>query len=206
MWLVAGPNGSGKSTFTADATVALLQGRPSNIFNADDLSRSLREADPSLTITDADLRAVRIIDERVAQSIEERETFLVETVLSTDKYKAAVLRAKELGYCVGLVFVTLQSPELNVERVALRVRRGGHGVPPEKVIKRWGQSLRNLAWFAERAEVVRVYDNTKLYDKQRDSSDGGELIAEKREDGTLRLLKPGINLRVDSEQEPLLAR
>src|ERR1700722_4030264 len=143
MWLLAGPNGSGKSTFAGNAA-ALLPGNPSTILNADELANSLLASDPSLSMGDANLRAVCAIDEKVIASIERQETFLVETVLSTEKYKPAVIRARELGYFVGLVFVSLASPELNVARVELRFHRGGHNVPQEKILDRFEKSHRNL--------------------------------------------------------------
>jgi predicted ABC-type ATPase len=50
-----------------------------------------------------------------------RKSFPSETVLSTDKYKKSVRRAKELKFLIGLVFVTPLSPEHNVERVGLNL-------------------------------------------------------------------------------------
>ena len=41
---------------------------------------------------------------------------------------------------VGLIYVTLASPELACARVARRVQAGGHDVPAEKVRTRWQRS------------------------------------------------------------------
>ena len=142
MWLVAGPNGSGKSTFAIGGALAALQGHPLKKLNADERARALRKLEPSLTVPDANLSAVNEIDACVSAMIEARESFVVETVLSTEKYKAPLLRAKTLGYSVGLIFVTLASPDLNVARVAFRVATGGHDVPTEKIIERYDKALR----------------------------------------------------------------
>ena len=193
IWLVAGPNGSGKSTFAKKSIIAQLPGAPLKKLNADEISQSIRLADGSLSQAAADLEAVRAVDMEVAKLVERRESFLVETVLSSDKYKATVVRARELDYSIGFVFVTLISADLNVARVRLRVRRGGHDVPPKTIVKRWDKSLHNLPWFAERADIVYIYDNSGV------GREGAELIAEKPLGKKLRLVKPGINPRVDAE-------
>jgi len=43
-----------------------------------------------------------------------------------------------------LYYVTLPSPELAVERVALRVRQGGHNIPATDVMRRFERSLVNF--------------------------------------------------------------
>src|SRR5258705_5116418 len=42
----------------------------------------------------------------------------------------------------------------------VRVRAGGHDVPTDKIHARWQRSLANLAWFAARASVLWVFDNS----------------------------------------------
>jgi predicted ABC-type ATPase len=84
----------------------------------------------------------------------------VETVLSSGKYRPLVEEARAAGGFVGLIYVALSSPAIARERVAARVRRGGHGVPDEKVDRRWKRSLDCLVWFAERASAFWVIDNS----------------------------------------------
>jgi len=198
MWLVAGPNGSGKSTLVNTATISQLPGAPLIRFNPDDLARRFRDENSTLSQGETDLSAVQTIDAEVAKTIEKRESFLTETVLSSDKYKNMVRRAKELDFSIGLLFVTLRAPEYNVERVRLRVEGGGHNVPIDKIKSRWERSLANLAWFVDQADIAFVYDNSQVGDR------GAELIASKERDVGLRLLKPGVNPRVDAELRSLL--
>ena len=132
MWLVAGPNGSGKSTLVSAEMISQLPGSPLIKFNPDDLSRKLRDENSTLSQDEVNICAARTIDAEVVKTIEKRKSFLTETVLSTDKYKTLVERAKELDFLIGLLFVTLRGPEYNVERVRLRVERGGHDVPTDK--------------------------------------------------------------------------
>jgi len=48
------------------------------------------------------------------------------------------------GYTAHLVFLWLPSAEFAVDRVAQRVRAGGHNVPPETVHRRYAAGLRNF--------------------------------------------------------------
>jgi predicted ABC-type ATPase len=198
MWLVAGPNGSGKSTFVNSEATSLLPGNPFTKFNPDELAKALRDKDRSLSREHAALQAVRTVDAEVAQAVEEHKSFLVETVLSSDKHKATVEHAIELGYSIGLIYVTLHSAELNVARVKLRVHLGGHDVPTDKIVNRWERSLSNLAWFVQRAHIAFVYDNSGP------GTEGAELIALKEADQQLRLVKRGVNSRVEKVLEVLL--
>ena len=43
-----------------------------------------------------------------------------------------------------LYFVCTDDPEINIDRVANRVEKGGHNVPSEKIISRYHNTLQNL--------------------------------------------------------------
>ncbi len=109
----------------------------------------------------ADERAVREIGERVKDCIRDRRSCMVETVLSTNKYREDVLEAKRQGSKVALVYVAVSSADLAVERVGMRLRAGGHGVPQEKIRLRYQRSLANLPWFMAHADWALVYCNDR---------------------------------------------
>jgi len=113
-----------------------------------------------LALEDANLQAVERIMAWLQASLLTHHTVGVETVLSTEKYRALVEEAKAYGFEIRLIFVMLASPELNVERVRQRVRTGGHDVPEHKIISRFHRSLNQLPWFLEAADRAYVYDNT----------------------------------------------
>ena len=81
----------------------------------------------------ANLQAVQRIEAWLEASIRAHQTVGVETVLSTGKYRRLVLDALSLGFQVWLTYVLLNSPERCIERVRLRVAKGGHDVPRDKV-------------------------------------------------------------------------
>ncbi len=89
-----------------------------------------------------------------------REPFVLETVLSSDKYKSLVPVARRMGLIFRLVYVTTASSDINVERVRQRVLAGGHDVPADRIHARWHRSMDNLAWFAARADRLIVADNS----------------------------------------------
>jgi predicted ABC-type ATPase len=160
MWIVAGPNGAGKSSLTAKFLKNL--GVDSLIkLNADDVTASLLASGQAGGQDEVNLVAARMVDAQVEACIREGKGFLVETVLSSGKYRDDVEAAKAAGFRVGMMFVSLHPPELSPLRVAQRVLRGGHHVDPERAIARYHRSHEELAWFAVRADTLFVFDNSR---------------------------------------------
>lgn len=176
LWIVAGPNGSGKSTLY-DTTLIDDFGRSVWIINPDLLTRRIMDSE-GLELLDANRQAVERIMDWLDASLRTHQTVGVETVLSTDKYRALVQRARAGGFDVCLIYVMLRSPELNIERVKVRVARGGHDVPQEKIVARYERSLAQLPWFLEEADRAYIFDNSGAEPR---------LVAEKLPDGAVAL-------------------
>jgi predicted ABC-type ATPase len=156
--IVAGPNGSGKSSSYRDTEIE-QSGRTIWIVNPDVLTVRIRDVE-GLALADANRAAVERIEAWLDASIDVHKSVGVETVLSTGKYRRLVEKAKDLGFAVWLVYVVLDSPRRNIERVRLRVRKGGHDVPDEKVRSRYTRSLEQLPWFLDEADEAWIYDNS----------------------------------------------
>lgn len=176
LWIVAGPNGSGKSTLY-DTTLIDDFGRSVWIINPDLLTRRIMDSE-GLELLDANRQAVERIMDWLDASLRTHQTVGVETVLSTDKYRALVQRARAGGFDVCLIYVMLRSPELNIERVKVRVARGGHDVPHAKIVARYERSLAQLPWFLEEADRAYIFDNSGAEPR---------LVAEKLPDGAVAL-------------------
>lgn len=166
LWIVAGPNGCGKSTLYGNSDISQLDGSVW-IINPDLLTAKLLEqADlPSqganfLPPHGANLEAVKRIEVWLRKSIDVYQTIGVETVLSTDKYRKLVRIAKRRGFEVRLIYAFVDSVELQLERIRLRVAKGGHDVPPDKVLARRARSLEQLNWFFWQADAAWIYDNS----------------------------------------------
>lgn len=194
MWIVAGPNGSGKTTLVQAGPVRDLLSGIGNFINPDETAALLRRSDPGLSEEEASVRAARMTDAQVDRHIEDGNSFLVETVLSSDKYKSRVDRAIQHGYSIGLIFVVLKSPHLSVARIRQRVEQAGHDVPTAKVHSRWPKSIANLRWFAERADVAYVFDNSAI---------GNPVLLAERSAGSLRWHHRGRIPEVDRSLEGL---
>jgi predicted ABC-type ATPase len=108
----------------------------------------------------ANLEAVQRIEAWLEASIRAHQTVGVETVLSTDKYRRLVLDAKARQFEIRLIYILLDSPERNVERVRLRVAKGGHAVPEDRIRERYTRSLDQLPWFLDQAEQAWLFDNS----------------------------------------------
>ena len=72
------------------------------------------------------------------------ESFAFETTLASRSFAPWLRDLRASGYAVHLFFLWLSSPDVAVQRVAYRVRSGGHDVPPETIRRRYRGGLRNF--------------------------------------------------------------
>jgi len=131
---LAGPNGAGKTTFYH----AHLAAAGLRFVNADLLAAELG-------LGDADA-AARAADALRRQLVEQRESFVFETVFSDpNRDKLTFLeQAAAQGYNVVLCFVGISGAAVSEQRVAMRVSQGGHDVPARKLVERFPRTLANL--------------------------------------------------------------
>jgi len=152
LWLLAGGNGAGKSTFyrrfLAPLGVAFV--------NADLIARELDRVHPET----AAYQAARLAERLRLDLLQAGRSFCFETVFSHPSKIDFLAQAKAAGYEIALVFIHLQSDELNQARVAQRVSEGGHDVPAEKIVARIPRSLANLRAALPLADKARLYDNS----------------------------------------------
>lgn len=142
----AGPNGSGKSTITKFFDVV------GTYTNADDMVTATGMSNEEAAI---------LADNMRYKSIENREDFTFETVLSSH-YKMDILeKAKSEGYFIKCIFVLTVDVSVNIARVAARVALGGHDVEEEKIRSRYVKSLDNIKKLLDICDILHVYDNTE---------------------------------------------
>ncbi|HYW13294.1 MAG TPA: AAA family ATPase [Longimicrobium sp.] len=150
--IIAGPNGVGKSTV---APRLMAEFGTTRFLNADVIAKGLRPADPA----SAAVAAGRIMHRQLNDARERRESFALETTLSGLSLRNSISRLQETGYFVRLAFLWVPSPEINVARVGIRVRYGGHFVPDEDVRRRFGRAIYNFERVYRRiVPMWRVYD------------------------------------------------
>jgi predicted ABC-type ATPase len=158
--IVGGPNGAGKTT-TMKKLIELYGLDPGRL-NADDRTQELRKLYPDKPLHELNLMAARQIDADVERNIEEGKTVFIETVLSSDKYIDDVIKAKERGYTVALVYVSVHPPEVLLQRVKLRAHKGGHDVDPEKIRERYDKSHKQLEVFGFLVDTFLILDNSAV--------------------------------------------
>jgi len=67
------------------------------------------------------------------QFVEENRSFVVESTLAGVRFRKSLIAAKVEGYEIVIMFVFVNSAQRSIERVAERVRGGGHHVPESVV-------------------------------------------------------------------------
>lgn len=84
---------------------------------------------------------------------------------------------RDNGWRVTLLFLWLPSPQTALDRVARRVREGGHSIPADVVGRRYWAGLANMRrLYLPLADVAAIYDN---------SDEGRTLIAERTPEASL---------------------
>jgi predicted ABC-type ATPase len=169
---IAGPNGAGKTTLYRSH----LEPSGLRFVNADDLANRLQ--------IDA-YRAAEAADAIRRMLFDSGESFIFETVFSDpvgDKLEF-LKDAERRGYTVVLFFVGIDSPATSDERVSIRVAKGGHDVPREKLASRYKRVMENLRRALVELSNVRVYDNSDMRAPHR-------LVAIRESGGPIQLYQP----------------
>lgn len=138
LYIISGPNGAGKTTVSYSVLPKILQCK--EFVNADEIARGLSPFNPEGVA----IQAGRVMLNRISELLEKKESFSIETTLATRSYFHLVEKAHAMGYDVTLLYFWLKSPRQAVERVAERVRKGGHHIPDDVVARRYYEGLNNL--------------------------------------------------------------
>ena len=89
-----------------------------------------------------------------------RASFTFETVMSSPDKVAFLGEAQDAGYRAYLYDVSADDPAINVSRVEAWVAEGGHDVPTDKIISRYGRSMGLLLDALERTDRAYLFDNS----------------------------------------------
>jgi predicted ABC-type ATPase len=138
LYIIAGCNGAGKTTASFTILPEIINCK--EFVNADEIAKGLSPFQPEKVAFEAG----RIMLKRIAELLENQESFAFETTLSTRSYKLKVEEAKRKGYTVTLLFFWLQNVELAKERVRIRVTEGGHNIEAGVIERRYIKGIKNL--------------------------------------------------------------
>jgi len=138
LYIIAGPNGAGKTTFAREYLPNMV--RCLEFINADLIAGGLSPFAPER----AAIQAGRIMMEQIRSLSAHRRDFGFETTLSGKAYIKLFLDLKKKGYRIHLFFLWLANANLAIERIAARVRLGGHHIPDSVVRRRFDKGLPNF--------------------------------------------------------------
>ena len=150
--LIDGVNGAGKTTLFCTNHLWKSMSR----INIDEMVREIGSWQDAQAVFDAGKRAIRVIDDYFRQGV----SFNQETTLCGNSILENIDRARENGYTIELYYVGLDSAETAIQRVACRVKDGGHGVLDDDVRRRYKVSLMRLKELLPVFDTAEVYDNT----------------------------------------------
>lgn len=92
--------------------------------------------------------------------LKSKQSLLFETVMSHHSKVDFLSEARAQGFRTYLYYVATADPLINLERVASRVAKGGHPVPPEKIIERYYRSLELLLPAIKQTDRAYLFDNS----------------------------------------------
>ena len=189
LFVISGPNGAGKTTAAKVLLPEVFQVK--TFINADLIAASISPASPESVA----LQAGRQMLAEIGTCLNEHITFVIETTLATKSYANLVQKAQRRGYEVVLVYFWLENPELAIERVARRVRNGGHNIPDEIVVRRYWNGIKNLIDL-----FIPIVDKWVIFDNSDYTAGHPVRIAEKLPDGNVIIENSTLWLKIKNNE------
>ena len=168
-FIFAGPNGSGKSSVISSLknspSASPLSGRDIDFdamtyVNADFCARHDPEISKMPEGKERDVAAWNATNKWRDETLMLGLDCIWETVFSHESRLAEIHKARSMGYYIVVIYVTTLSSDINVERVNIRVKNGGHGVPTEKIHSRYQRTTSLLPEIISAADEMYLYDNS----------------------------------------------
>ena len=159
--LIAGVNGTGKSSFRG-----VLEGQGialGHIIDPDLIAKNNRFNEIA-----AGKQAIR----EMYSCLQNEASFTQETTLSGHQVRQTLLKAKKQGYRITMYYIGLNTQYESIYRIANRVRKGGHDIPPEDVKRRFARRFEALDRVVPLCDLVVFYDNENGFVKVGEISNG----------------------------------
>ncbi|MEZ5592562.1 MAG: ZTL protein [Gammaproteobacteria bacterium] len=162
-FVLAGVNGAGKSSIGGSAIRAAGQ----DWYNPDEFAQAMHQQFPDRPLQEINSAVWHEGHRRLQAAIRDNTDFVFETTLGGNTITHTLLDAIAVGVPVSVWYCGLQSPEQYIERVAVRVARGGHDIPEDLIRSRCKTSMRNLCRLTPGLHQLAVYDNSKPLNAQK---------------------------------------
>ncbi|MBE7174397.1 MAG: zeta toxin family protein [Williamsia sp.] len=156
LFIISGCNGAGKTTASFTILPDLLQVK--EFVNADEIAKGLSPFRPEKVA----IEAGRIMLHRLQDLLSQSNDFAFETTLSTRSFVGLIKQARAQGYSINIIYYWLDSVELAIERVKIRVSEGGHDIPTDTIVRRYHAGLKNfIKLYKAHADYWMLIDNSQ---------------------------------------------
>jgi predicted ABC-type ATPase len=161
--VIAGPNGAGKST----TSKRILEEYGIEAFDWDKQvyehwKRFDYDSNETL-IQGCKDASTEEFEKHIATAFKLGENVAYETNLHINSHFIRNSKARELGYTTTLIFFLINSPDICEQRVALRVKDGGHFVDRKTIDYRFEKGLENLNKAILEFDRVIIYNTSIDY-------------------------------------------
>ena len=106
------------------------------------------------------MTAGKIAVKKIARYFDEDITFNQETTLCGKSIINNITKAKNRGYFIELHYIGVESADIAKERVAARIKQGGHGIAEQDIERRYIETFDNLKTVLPECDLAAFYDNT----------------------------------------------
>jgi predicted ABC-type ATPase len=109
-------------------------------------------------------------------AIENNLNVCMESTLAGKGTIKRIKKAKANGYYSLGYFIGINDVSINIERVRMRVQKGGHDIPENLIHKRYRESIDNLLTIYQNFDELHILDNSNTYYQLQTSIYQGQLI------------------------------
>ena len=152
--IIGGVNGVGKSSFTG-----AVRSEIKDLGIIIDVDKITADAGGD------ELQGGKLALRRIRDCLEGGICFTQESTLSGSFVSKTAREARDAGYLVRLYYIALDSAGECLERIENRVRRGGHGIAPEVVRRRFDGRWEAVSKLLPYCSEAVFYDNDNGFRK-----------------------------------------
>lgn len=159
--VIGGVNGAGKTTLREKYNIDAF------VVDVDSLAR---------VKLNGYKKAVKIATDTIDKYFSLGMSFGQESTLCGHSILKNIMRAKDLGYEVILLYVGVESEDIAVERVKQRVSKGGHDIPEQDIRRRYYLSLDVVKKYKDIFSSISFFDNSGIKHEHIAEYVNGELL------------------------------